>query len=264
MNVMKSFFLLSAVLVVLLSNSASAGIVERLVDYQDGEVVLEGFLAYDDAIQDARPGILVVHDWDGLNDYERSRAVALAELGYTAFAADIYGKNNRPATMEENAEFAGIYKNDPDLFRQRLMAGLGELRGQPTVLADRIAAIGYCFGGAGVLELARSGADILAAIPFHGILDTEKPAGKGDIRCRILVMHGDADPYVPAKQMAAFKKEMDTSGADWQMIVFGDAVHAFTVPGAGDDPSTGAAYDATADTLSWNYLLVYLQELFAS
>ncbi len=239
------------------------GIVETVIDYDHGGTALEGFHAYDDSIEGKRPGVLIVHQWTGLTDYEKSRARQLAGMGYNVFALDIYGKGIRPQPPE-SGEYAGKYKGDRELFRARLMAGLDVLRKDERTEPQRIAAIGYCFGGTGVLELARAGADIAGVVSFHGGLGAAegmeaKPDG---VKAKILVCHGAADPYVPAEEVAAFQKEMHGAGADWQFIAYADAVHAFTQKMAGDDPSKGAAYQETADRRSWEHMKLFFSELF--
>jgi dienelactone hydrolase len=250
----------------LLSAPAMADLVERTVDYQEGETTLEGFHVYDDAIDGKRPGILIIHQWTGLTDYEKGRARQLAEMGYNVFAADIYGKGIRPQPPEAG-QHAGKYKGDPDLYRSRLTAGLEVLRKDSRTEEARIAAIGYCFGGTGVLELARSGADIAGVVSFHGGLaagegkEAAKNGVKG-VKASILVCHGIDDPYVPESEISGFREEMNTAGADWQFIGYSGAVHAFTQKMAGNDNSKGAAYNAAADQRSWRHMKVFFDEIF--
>ena len=172
---------------------------------------------------------------DRLGDYAKTRAKMLAELGYIAFAADIYGKGIRPATPQEAATQAGIYKNNPKLMRNRVRAGLDALRREPLCDPKRVAAIGYCFGGTCVLELARSGADVAGVVSFHGGLSTANPADAKNIRGKVLVLHGGDDPHVSPKEVDAFETRCAAAGVDWQVVVYGGAVHAFTNPGAGGD-----------------------------
>jgi dienelactone hydrolase len=233
----------------------------KVVEYKQGNTALEGYLAWDDAVQGQRPGVLVVHEWMGLGDYAKSRARKLAEMGYIAFAADIYGKGIRPKTPQEAAAQSGIYKKDRQLMRARVQAALDVLRHDPMCDPKRIAAIGYCFGGTCVLELARSGADIAAVVSFHGGLDTPTPADAKNIKCKVLVLHGGDDPHVPPKDVEAFEAEMRAGGVDWQLVVYGGAVHGFTNPGSGDDKSRGAAYDARADRRSWEAMKTFFAEV---
>lgn len=244
--------------------SCSAGLVEKSVEYKDGDVVLEGFHVYDDAVEGKRPAILVVHQWTGITEHEKERSRMLAKLGYNVLAADIYGKGVRPQPPEAGT-VAGKYKGDRKLFRARLNAGLETLKVDERSDATKIAAIGFCFGGTGVLELARDGAEISGVVSFHGGLDAADgmEAGNGGVKTRILVCHGAEDPHVPADHVAAFHKEMTGVGADWQMISYGGAVHAFTQKSAGNDVSKGAAYDEKADQRSWRTMMDFLAEAFA-
>lgn len=234
----------------------------KVVQYQQGDTTLEGFLAWDDAAAGRRPGVLVVHQWMGLTDYEKMRAQQLAGLGYVAFCADIYGKGVRPKSPAEAGPLAGKYKGDRALLRSRVTAGLDVLRTNGNVDPKRIAAIGYCFGGTTVLELARSGADIAGVASFHGGLDAPDPTDGKTIKAKVLVLHGADDPFNQAKDIAAFQQEMRAGGVDWQMVYYGGAVHSFTQKEAGNDPSKGAAYNATADRRSWQALKDFLAAIF--
>ena len=248
----------------ILSAGAHAAIQERTVEYKQGDTVLEGYLAYDDAIQGKRPGVLVVHAWMGLSEYEQRRARELAALGYVAFAADIYGKGVRPTNRQEAGEQAGKFRANRTLLRQRAAAGLQVLADNPNVEAGKIAAIGYCFGGGAVLELARSGANVVGTVPFHGNLDTPNPEDARNIKGKVVVMHGAEDPNVNDAQVAAFQKEMREAKVNYQINAYGGAVHAFTDPRAGDDPSKGAAYNAQADKRSWQAMRDFFNEIFAN
>jgi dienelactone hydrolase len=243
------------------TSTANAAVQAKAVEYKQGDAILEGYLAWDDAIQGQRPGILVVHEWTGLGEYVQARARKLAEMGYIVFAIDMYGKGIRPKTPGEAAAQAGIYKKDRPLMRARAMAGLEALRMNPMCDPKRVAAIGYCFGGTCVLELARGGADLAGVVSFHGGLDTPTPADAKHIKCKVLVMHGGDDPHVPRKDVEAFEDEMRAGGVDWQLVVYGGAVHAFTNPDAGNDKSRGAAYDAQADRRSWEAMKVFFAEI---
>ena len=178
-------------------------------------------------------------------------------MGYVAFAIDMYGKGIRPKTPQEAAAQAGIYKQDRALMRARALAGLEVLRSNPLCDPKRVAAIGYCFGGTVVLEIARSGADVAGVVSFHGGLDTPTPADAKNIRCKVLVLHGGDDPHVPRKDVDAFEDEMRAAGVDWQLVVYGGAVHSFTNPAAGNDKSKGAAYNAEADSRSWEAMKAF-------
>lgn len=241
---------------------ANAELVTRTHEYtMDGEL-LGGYAVYDDDLKGPRPGVLIVHQWMGLTENERMRAEMLARMGYVAYAVDVYGKRTRPANAAEAGAAAARYYRNRDLFRRRIVTGLARMLQSPLVDPKRVAAIGYCFGGTGVLELARSGADIAGVVSFHGRLDTPNPADAESIRTKVLVCHGAADPFVTPEQVSAFIEEMETAHVDCQFIAYGGAVHAFTQPSAGSDPSTGAAYDADADRRSWQAMQDFFAEIF--
>lgn len=256
-------FFLSLLAVLSGTMSMDAGIVETSVTYKQGGVDLEGFHAYDDGFEGKRPGILIIHQWTGLTDYEKMRARMLAELGYNVFAADVYGAGIRPQPPEAG-EFAGKYKADRELYRARMLAGLDVLMKDERTDTGKVAAIGYCFGGTGVLELARAGTKLAGVVSFHGGLASGEGMGAkpGKIPANVLCLHGAIDPYVPAAEVAAFNKEMTDAGADWQLVMYGGAVHAFTQKMAGDDISKGAAYDAKADARSWEDMQQFFAEIF--
>jgi dienelactone hydrolase len=253
-------FLLPALL--LAAVQAQGQIHTETVEYKHDTTTLEGYLAYDQSIQGTRPGVLIVHEWNGLGDYVKMRADSLAKLGYVAFAIDMYGKGIRPATREEAARQAGIYRSDRGLMRARANAGLQELLKNKLVDPRRIAAIGYCFGGGVALELARSGADLAGTVSFHGNLDTPNPADAKNIKGHILALQGGADPAVTRDQVNAFWDEMVKAGVDWQLVVYDEAVHGFTNPANGDDPSRGVAYNEKADHRSWEEMRRFFDEIF--
>lgn len=255
-------YLTSIFLTLFLSANAFAALHSETVEYKDGDTILEGYLAYDDATQEKRPGVVVVHEWKGLGSHAKSSADRLAELGYVAFAADIYGKGIRPQTNEEAGKQAGIYKNDRALLRSRAKKAVDVLTSNPLVDKDKIAAIGYCFGGTTVLEMARSGAPLLGVVSFHGGLNTPTPEDAKNIKVKVLALHGADDPYVPAEEVAAFKKEMEDAGVDYRFIAYPGAVHSFTNPEAGNDPSQGAAYQREADERSWEDMKIFFGEIF--
>lgn len=255
--------LMLVILMVFASSTALAKIQSEIVEYRQGDTVLEGYMAYDDSFKGLRPGVLVVHDWTGVGPYVKARAKQLASLGYIAFAPDIYGKGIHPTDPKEAARIAGIYKQDRILMRQRVNAGLAVLRNVPQVDSGRIAAIGYCFGGTAALELARSGADIAAVVSFHGNLDTPLPEDAKNIHGKVLVLQGGDDPFVPPAEVSAFENEMRNAGVDWQLITYGGAVHSFTNPDSGDDKTKGAAYNRQADKRSFEAMKTFFQEVFA-
>ncbi|MEO6951404.1 MAG: dienelactone hydrolase family protein [Polyangia bacterium] len=254
---MRNAVLLSLVFLALGVGRADAKLHTETVDYKDGDATLEGYLAYDDAGPAKKPGVVVVHDWLGISAATRHRVDMLAQLGYVAFAADIYGKGVRPTMATAGAE-AGKWKQDRAGMRRRAALALAQLEKNPHVDATRLAAIGYCFGGTVALELARSGAPLVATVTFHGGLDTPTPADAKNIKGRVLALHGADDPHVPPAQVAAFEKEMRDAKVDWQLIAYGGAVHAFSEKGAGNDNSKGAAYNERADHRSW----LAMQQLF--
>ena len=257
--------ILSTVLLSLfcLSN-VGAEIQTKIVEYKDGDTPLEGFVAWDPAkTKGNAPGVLVVHQWMGQTEYEQRRCKELAELGYVAFALDIYGKGVRPANQQEAGKQAGTYKGDRDLYRRRLVLGLEQLQAQ-AVDKNKIAAIGYCFGGTGVLELARSGAEVSGVVSFHGGLDSPAPEDGKNIRAKLLICHGEDDPFVKIEDINAMKKELNDAKVDWQMVSYSGAVHAFTQPMAGNDNSRGAAYNESADKRSWTAMRSFFDEIFES
>lgn len=242
--------------------TALAAIVRTPVEYREGDTVLEGMLVHDDALRGPKPGIVVVHQWRGLGDYELRRAEMLASLGYVAFCADIYGKGIRASDAASAAKLAGTYKDNRPLLRARVNAALETLRRQSSVDTARIAAIGYCFGGTTVLELARSGSPLSGVVSFHGGLGTPRPAEPGKVKARVLALHGADDPFVPPAEVDGFEKEMRDAGVDWQLVSYGGAVHSFTDFGAGTDNSKGAAYNEKADRRSWEAMKAFFAELF--
>ncbi len=253
--------LVSFLLFFCLSSSLWAKLKEQTVEYSEGGTILEGYLAYDDTLQGRSPGVIVVHEWMGLNEYVKRRAREVAKLGYVALAADIYGKGVRAKTMEEAGVLATKYKTDRSLMRKRARAALDFLKKQPNVIPDRLAAIGYCFGGTTSLELARSGANLKGIVSFHGGLDTPHPQDAKFIQGRVLVLHGGDDPFVPAEEVARFQNEMRDAKVDWEFVAYGGAVHSFTNPESGRDPLKGFAYNAVADSRSFKAMKNFLSEV---
>ena len=252
--------LIPALLMMAMSSGVFAAIKSEKVEYQCGDTVLEGYLAWDDAVAGKRPGVMVVHEWYGLNDYAKKRAEQLAALGYVVFAADMYGKGVLATTPEEARKLATALRQDRKLMRLRAEAGLETLKKQPLCDPSRVAAMGYCFGGGTVLELARDGADVKGVVSFHGNLDTPNPADAKNIRGKVLVLTGADDPSVPPKQVEDFMAEMRAAGVDYQIVSYGGAVHAFTNPASGNDPKRGAAYNEAADRRSWEAMKQFFTE----
>jgi len=252
---------ISTLLVMTSLLSTHAALQTRTIDYQQGGQTLEGFLAYDDSLSGKRPGVLVVHQWLGLTGYEKHRAEMLAKLGYVAFCADIYGVDKRPKNVSEAGAIATKFKTDRTLLRVHVNAGLDVLRQQPNVDAQKLAAIGYCFGGTTVIELARSGADIGGVVSFHGGLDSPTPADGKNIKCKVLALAGADDPFQNPNDLAAFESEMRNAGVDWQIAFYGGAVHAFTQPNPGF-VNAGAKYNEKADKRSWKAMQDFFAEIF--
>jgi dienelactone hydrolase len=234
------------------------------IDYQDGALKMRGLLAYDDAQTGKRPGILVVHEAWGLGEHAMERAKMLAREGYIALAADMYGDRRLAGDLPQAMELIGELRTDPGKLRQRAKSALAALGAQPNVDASRLAAIGFCFGGTTVLELARCGADVKGVVSFHGGLQTAAPAEPGAVTPKVLVCTGADDPMIPPDQVTAFEEEMRKAGADWQVIAYGNTVHSFTNPDAGKTVKLdGVAYNAQTDKRSWAAMRSFFDEIFA-
>jgi dienelactone hydrolase len=246
----------------LVSGGLMAQVKLEHVEYKEGDTVLEGYFAYDEGVKTPRPGVVIVHDWMGVSDYVKMRAEQIVNLGYVAFVADIYGKGVRPKDAQEASQLAGKFRADRALLRARAIAAVLELKKHKGVDVNRIGAMGYCFGGGTVLELARSGEPLAGVVSFHGNLDTPNPDDAQKIKGKVLVLHGADDPFVQAKDVQAFQDEMRKAKVDWQFVAYGGAVHAFTQKGAGNDPSKGAAYNERADARSFDEMARYWREVF--
>jgi len=237
------------------------------VSYREDDTLLKGMLAYDDAIEGKRPGVLVVHEWWGQNDYARRRAKMLAELGYTALAVDMYGDGKTADHPKDASAFSSAVGGNLPLAKARFDAALNLLKKDPTVDAARIAAIGYCFGGGIVINMARMGEDLAGVVSFHGSLGTNSPAKKGDIKTRLLVLNGAEDPFTKPQQIAAFKKEMDDAGADYRFVNYPGAKHSFTNPDAdkfGKEFGLPLEYNEQADKDSWQQMQDFFREIFSN
>jgi dienelactone hydrolase len=252
-----------SILVMALPSLAFGAVKTEVVEYQDGDTRLEGYVVYDDSVAEKRPGIIVVHEWWGLNDYAKRRAEMLAELGYVAFALDMYGDDKITEHAEEASGWMKQITENVEAWQRRALAGLEVLKGREEVDPDKIAAIGYCFGGATVMQMAYSGADMDAVASFHGSLPPATEAQQQDIKASVLVAHGEADSLVPAERIEAFQAALEAAGADWQMVTYGGARHAFTNPTAGDYGMESHKYDAKADHRSWALMKSFLEEAFA-
>lgn len=249
-------------LIVLVVCPSFAAVKSMPVPYKQDKTVLEGVLFVDDTWTEKRPAVLVVHAWMGLDDHVKHSAQELVKLGYAAFCADIYGKGVRPKDSGEAGKLSGSYKLNRALLRARVNAGLKAMAAQKQVDQNNLAAIGYCFGGTTVIELARSGAPVKGVVSFHGGLDSPSPQDGGNIKGKVLALHGADDPFVPAESLAAFEQEMRSHQVDWQLVKYGGAVHSFTHTDAGNDNSKGAAYNAAADKRSWQAMKNFLNEIF--
>jgi dienelactone hydrolase len=254
---------LLALVVCSIMGVASAQVKTETVEYKLGDTVFQGYLSYDASVTGKRPAVLIIHDWMGVSDYTKMRAEQLAALGYVALTGDVYGKGVRPANGQEASAEAGKYYKDRAMFRARLRAGLDFLASQPQADPERLAVMGYCFGGAGALELARSGAPVKGVVTFHGSLTTPNPADAKNIKGKVLVLHGADDPFVKQEDVKAFMDEMRAAGVDWQLVQYSGAVHSFTDKRAGSDNSKGAAYNEKADRRSWQAMKDFFAEVFA-
>jgi len=252
----------AAVLLTLGPAAASAAIKTREVEYRQGGTILQGFFAWDDAANGRRPGVLVVHEWWGHNQHARNQARRLAEAGYVGFALDMYGKGKLAAHPKDAEAFMIEATRDPAVMSARFDAALERLKRDPHVDPEKIAAIGYCFGGAVVLGRARAGADLDAVVSFHGTLATKTPAQKGMVKARVLVLTGAADPMIPPEQVEAFRSEMTAAGARFEVVSYPGAKHSYTNPQADKAGMDGLAYDAEADRKSWAAMLGLFQQVF--
>jgi len=232
----------------------------QTLDYKHEGTTCRGYLATPDGSA-KRPGVLVFHEAPGLDEHAKKRAGMLAELGYVALGVDMYG-DGKVAQGPQALELMNSVKNDAPKFLGRLRAGYDALAAQPNVERRQLAAIGYCFGGYCVLELARSGAELAAAVTFHGLLETQNPAAAGKVKPKILICTGAEDPLVPAPQVLAFEDEMTKAGVDWQVITYAGAKHAFTNTGADQIPFPGFGYHPSADRRSWAAMRSLFTEVF--
>jgi dienelactone hydrolase len=232
------------------------------IEYEDGNVTLRGFMAFDDASSHQRPGVLVMPEAFGLGTHATQRAERLASLGYVALAGDPYGNGLEITDLQEAITRASALRADPARFRQRARVALGTLASLPQVDASRLAAIGYCLGGTFALELARDGVPLRGVVSFHGGLETPRPAVAGQVKAKILVCTGADDPFVPVAQVNALAEEMTTAQADWQIICYGGTVHSFTNPDADRVGVPGIAYNRLADERSWKAMAVFFEEIF--
>lgn len=252
-----------ASLAMIIAGSVGAKVVTKTVDYDAAGVACKGYMAYDDAKTGKRPGVIVVHEWWGLNEYPKKRAEQLAELGYAAFAVDMYGGGKTTTDPKQAGTWAGEVKSDRKLMLQRATAGLDAFlkAGKDVVDPAKIAEIGYCFGGTTVLEVARSGADVKGVVSFHGSIPD--PLENDKAKARVLILTGGDDTYAPADKVKALEGEIRKAGADVSVVSYPGAVHGFTNPGNGGDNSKGVAYNKDADEKSWAAMMKFFSEIFA-
>ena len=233
------------------------------IAYNDGDVLLQGFLAFDDAVSGRRPGVLIMPEAFGLGANAKARAAQLATLGYVALAGDPYGEGREFTDLQAAMQVAGALMADPAKFRARARAGIDKLASLPQVDPNRLAAMGYCMGGTFALELARDGTPLRGVVSFHGGLQTQRPAAAGQIKAKVLVCHGADDPMIQTPQVNAFVEEMTKAGADWQLVSYGGTVHSFTNPQADGTMLPGIKYNAQSDARSWQAMRNFFAEVFA-
>jgi dienelactone hydrolase len=250
--------------VALFASAVSAAIKTETVAYKAGDAELEGFIAYDDSVPatEKRPAVIIVHEWWGLTDYPKMRAQMLAKLGYVAFCADMYGPGKTTQDPKQAGVWAGEVARNPDVEKARAQAAFDVVRKRPEVDPQKIAAIGYCFGGGVALDMARNGMDLAGVVGFHASLATQRPAQKGHVKAQVLVCHGADDTFESAEDVANFQKEMTTAGVTWQMNIYSGAVHAFTNANADKFGIKGVAYNKIADERSWEALQTFLKDVF--
>ncbi|WP_208728249.1 dienelactone hydrolase family protein [Oceanidesulfovibrio indonesiensis] len=246
-----------ALVLVLDAGAAPAEVVSETIEYQQNGQTLEGVLVYDDAVSGPRPGVVIFHAWYGPGEHEKETAVRLAELGYAAFVADVYGTGVRAADSKEASQLATTFYDDRDLMQARALAAVETLGGRDVADPERMFGIGYCFGGAVVLESARAGADLLGVVSIHGTLRTPHPEAMSNFQGSVLALHGAADPVVPPEEVRAFQDELTEAGVDWVFISYGGAVHSFTHESADSEASR---YHPLAAKRAWRDMLAFFDE----
>jgi len=233
---------------------------ERLIEYRDGSTLLEGFFCHDDSRPGPLPGLLIAHEWAGRGEFVERKARRLAWHGFATFALDMFGKGKRGATKAECSALMTPFVQDRALLARRVTAAFTAVKELPEVDAGRVAAMGFCFGGMCVLDLARSGADVRGVAALHGLLKPTGLASQGKIRAKVLVLHGYDDPMGPPEDVLAIANELTAAGADWQLHAYGNTLHSFTNPQA-TDRANGMVYDEAADRRSWHAVLQFLDEV---
>lgn len=255
--------ILATAIGLLFANAARGEIVTKSIEYRHGETALEGYLAYDSKIKDPQPGVILVHEWWGLTDHMKNMTNQVAEMGYVAFAIDLYGKGVVTDKTDKAGQLSGQFKDNDAFRRERLKAGFETFSTVPQVDKTRIGAIGFCFGGTCVLHMAYSGLDVKGVVSFHGSLVPPGESDVGKIKAKILVLHGADDPLVSAESIKAFQDGVRKARADWQMLYFGNAVHSFTNPGADKVGIEGVKYDARTDARSRQQMKLFFDEVLA-
>ena len=256
------FFQLLPALLLACALPASGEVQNKSIKYKDGDTPLQGYLYWDDRFEGKRPGVLVVHEWWGLNAYARMRARMLAEAGYVAFAPDMYGDGKVTEHPNQAKEWMQQITENQQAWQQRAKAGLEQLASLTQVDPKRLTTIKYCFGGATVMQMAYAGLDVKGVASFHGSLPAATEEQQKNIRASILVAHGDADSFVPQERIVAFRQALNQAGADWEMDIYGGARHSFTVPDAERKGIDNLKYDPKADRRSWSRLMGFLNEVF--
>ena len=259
---MQSIFKLSFAMLLLASFGVNAKVVSETIEYKDGDVALKGYIYYDDAIQGKRPGVLVIHEWWGLNDYAKKRAAMLAKMGYVAFAADMYGDNKVTRHATDAKGWMMQITSNVEAWQNRANVGLTVLQNHTMTDHTKTAAIGYCFGGATVMQMAYAGSDVKGVVSFHGSLPAANETQAKAINSAILIAHGNADPFVPENNVTAFKQALDNAGVKYDFQGYDGAKHGFTNPDAGKYGISALAYDANADQQSWQAMQDLFTQIF--
>lgn len=255
-------FVYSILLLMSAAFAAQAAVQSKAVEYQDGDTRLTGYLYWDDAVEGQRPGVLVIHEWWGLNDYAKTRAAMLAELGFVAFAADMYGNGQVTEDPKQASAWMSEVTADVEGWRERALLGLAQLDASGLVAGDKLAAIGYCFGGATVLQMSYANAPLKGVVSFHGAMPAAPEEAKGKIGPKILVLHGMADSFIAPEVVTNFRNKLEEAGADWEMNTYGGARHGYTNPDAGKFGIANLEYNAQADRRSWARMQEFFAELF--
>ena len=267
MFILRSLFILTlfTILISCAVEKSVKGLETKVLTYEADSISMSGYYAYDASYEEKRPGILIVHEWWGHNEYARKRAEMLAKLGYSAFAVDMYGDGKQAEHPDDAGKFASAVMQNTEGAKERFLAGLNLLKNQSATDPEKISAIGYCFGGGVVLNMARFGIDLDGVVSFHGSLGAVTPAQPGSVQAKVLVCHGADDPFVSEEQIAAFKAEMENAQVDYKFIAYPGAVHSFTNPYA---DSLGAKfnmpikYDKVADEQSWADMIEFFEKLY--